>query len=135
MFDEKLNNLGNLVDFLEKHPEVSLKDYPTTELRRIHTEFKKLLDSIKESEDKIYDEKKKRDSKGDLISELIVRIHNLVIANFGRDSAEVNAVGLVAKSDRKKPTRDPEKVKARKEKKAKEKEAIKKAKEEANKDW
>lgn len=131
---ERLEEFGGLVDFLEKHPEISLKDIPTTELRTAHTELKKLLDSIKETEDKLYQDKKKRDSKVNVVTEFIVRIHSLVVASYGSDSPEVNSVGLVAKSDRKKPVRDPEKEKIRKEKKAKEKAAIEKAKEESKKE-
>jgi hypothetical protein len=45
---EKLENFGKLVDFLEKHPEISLRNFSTTELRLAHSEYKKILDSIKE---------------------------------------------------------------------------------------
>ncbi len=91
-----------LLNFLETHPDVTTTSITIDELKQLYTDADKTVKDIKKLENELYSKRKKREKELAELNELNIRFRKLIVAIYGQDAPEVNAIGFVTKSDRKK---------------------------------
>ncbi|MBN2695834.1 hypothetical protein JXR93_14335 [bacterium] len=96
-----------LINFLETHPEATTTSMTVNELKQLHSDVDKTVKDIKKLENELYSKRKTREKELEKLNEMNIRFKKLIIAIYGQDAPEVNAIGLVAKSDRKKRVKKP----------------------------
>jgi hypothetical protein len=93
--------------FWETRPNIKLGELTVKDFTTVKATFERIRQEEVAMENAFNGKALEREQAGDHLADLISRVRSLVRGMYGPDSKEIQEVGCIRTSDRKRPTRHP----------------------------